>query len=96
VCAFVKVGHLSIIFFGQYKISSPSHSISDFLSTSFSFYITTYLKAGIKQEVSQRKQQLPLHFEQTEKVRWYLCEPTASVVKFVKTICRLFTGTKVV
>jgi hypothetical protein len=77
--------------FGQYKISSPSHSISDFFYLlSFSFYITTYLKAGIKQEVSQRKQQLPLHFEQTEKVRWYLCEPTTSVVKFVKTICRLF------
>ena len=49
------------------------------------------MKAGIKQEISQRKQQLPLHFEQTEKVRWYLCEPTASVVKFVKTIYRLFT-----
>jgi hypothetical protein len=48
------------------------------------------LKAGIKQEISQRKQQLPLLFEQTEKVRWYLCEPTASVVNIVKTIYRPF------
>jgi hypothetical protein len=45
------------------------------------------------QDISQRKQQLPLLFEQTEKVRWYLCEPTTSVVKIVKTIYRLFNGT---
>jgi hypothetical protein len=70
VCAFVKVGHLSIIFLGNIR-----------------YLALVIVLAGIKQEISQRKQQLPLHFEQTEKVRWYLCEPTASVVKFVKTIC---------
>jgi hypothetical protein len=60
------------------------------LNYQLSFYITSYLKAGIKQEISQRKQQLPLLFEQTEKVCWYLCEPTASVVNIVKTIYQPF------